>query len=424
MNLLTQESAARWHRIAWWLCVVTLPWLDMANNQCLILLLLLWIIEGKFSAKWQKLKAASWTFPFLIYYFLLLVGIFYTQDVDNGLFTLDKKVTFLGLPLVVATGLPLDEKYLGFLKKSFVYSCTAAVLLCFAGAAYYYFSGGASMNFDFYTNEYFTTLHPGASPAWMQFSYIQLAQWARLHPGYLSMYLVFCLVILVTEPYTNGRQKTTHIAIGFLLTIAIALLSTRMAIIAFFCSAAYLLTLKVFERQIKSILAIVAVSLVLLLLLSLNPVARFRLIEEPRTTTYHADPQVTQWNSVSYRLLEWQGSWSSIQSNWFAGVGTGGGQSAMNNFYAHYNSSTVGLEHNAHNQFLQVWMESGLVGLVAFLFCLYAGLSRLRHNPAYVCFILIFSLMCLTESVGERQKGVVFFMLFQVLFLGFVEREE
>ncbi|HLZ17485.1 MAG TPA: hypothetical protein VKQ08_10615, partial [Cyclobacteriaceae bacterium] len=62
--------------------------------------------------------------------------------------------------------------------------------------------------------------------------------------------------------------------------------------------------------------------------------------------------------------------------------------------------------------------------LVAFLFCLYAGLVRLRHDPAYVPFILIFSLMCLTESVGERQKGVVFFMLFQVLFLGFVRREE
>jgi len=70
MNLLTQERAARWHRIAWWLCFVTLPWLDMANNQCLILLLLLWIIDGNFSAKWQRLKTATWTFPFLIYYFL------------------------------------------------------------------------------------------------------------------------------------------------------------------------------------------------------------------------------------------------------------------------------------------------------------------------------------------------------------------
>ncbi len=96
----------------------------------------------------------------------------------------------------------------------------------------------------------------------------------------------------------------------------------------------------------------------------------------------------------------------------------------MDNFYAHYNYSTIGLEHNAHNQYLQVWMESGIFGLIAFLLCLGMGLFKLWENPGYVCFILIFSLMCLTESIGERQKGVVFFTLFQVLFLGIVKKKE
>ena len=424
MNLLSKERLVRGHRIAWWLCIVSLPWLDMANNQCLILLLLLWIIEGDFLLKWQKIKAATWTYPFLVYYLLLVIGMIYTRDVDNGLFTLDKKVTFLGLPIVVATGLKLDEKFIGFLKRSFVYSCCVVILICAVWASYYYARGGDGLNFDIYTNENFKTFHPDASPVWMHFSYIQLAHWAGLHPAYLSMYLTFCLAILFTERYTGNRERAIHFLLGLFLAIAIALLSTRMAIIAFICTAVYLSIKKILEGETKSVVLIAAVSFVLLFLLWLNPVTRFRVIEEPKITAYHADQNVTRWNSVSYRLLEWQGSWASIKSNWFAGVGTGGTKLAMEDFYAHYNSSTVGLEHNAHNQFLQVWMESGILGLMAFLLSLYAGLFRLGKNPAYVSFILIFSLMCLTESIGERQKGVVFFTLFQVLFLGFVKREE
>jgi hypothetical protein len=69
-------------------------------------------------------------------------------------------------------------------------------------------------------------------------------------------------------------------------------------------------------------------------------------------------------------------------------------------------------------------MENGLLGLLAFSLCLWAGIFRLYKDSSYVSFILIFSLMCLTESIGERQKGVVFFTFFQVLFLGFEKRTE
>ncbi|HCW06623.1 MAG TPA: hypothetical protein DGG95_04570, partial [Cytophagales bacterium] len=106
-----------------------------------------------------------------------------------------------------------------------------------------------------------------------------------------------------------------------------------------------------------------------------------------------------------------------------AGVGTGAGTNAMIDFYSRFNQSTVGLTHNSHNQYLQTWMESGIVGLIAFLFCLFGFLLlKIKVPPSYLAFIIIFSLMCLTESIGERQKGVVFFTLFQSLFLGFEAR--
>lgn len=423
MNFIAKGNDYRWHQLAWWLCVITLPWLDLANNICLIFLALVWITEGKFKMKWERLKGATWIWPFLIYYLLLVVGMIYTNDAENGLFTLNKKIVFLVLPVIAATEGWIDKKFLQVLKRSFVYSCLAMVLLCLGIAAYYYLTGGPVSNFDFSTNDIFRALHPDASPAWMHFSYIQLAYWADFHPAYLSMYLVFCLVLLLTENYTSKLERIIHFMMALLMVCALALLTSRMAIIAFVGSGIYLAIKKIQEKRAWISMAIVAFSFVLVAVLWLNPVARFRVIEEPMITNYQADQTVTNWNSVSYRLLEWEGSWSVIRAHWFAGVGTGGGKSAMTNFYAHYNSSTVGLEHNAHDQYLQTWMESGLLGLVAFLLCLCMGLFRLPRESSYFCFILIFSLMCLTESIGERQKGIVFFTLFQVLFLGFEKRK-
>ncbi len=84
MKFISERNVGRWYKMAWWLCVVTLPWIDKASNISLIFLTLLWIAEGNFLVKWQKLKLSPWAWPFLIYYSLLVVGLTYTQDLDNG----------------------------------------------------------------------------------------------------------------------------------------------------------------------------------------------------------------------------------------------------------------------------------------------------------------------------------------------------
>jgi len=58
MTFLANEKIDRLRQLAWWLCVITLPWTDMANNICLIFLVLIWIMEGKFKIKWGRLKRA------------------------------------------------------------------------------------------------------------------------------------------------------------------------------------------------------------------------------------------------------------------------------------------------------------------------------------------------------------------------------
>ncbi|GHN00388.1 hypothetical protein WSM22_18770 [Cytophagales bacterium WSM2-2] len=417
MSYFSKENPDRWYHLGWWLCAVTLPWPDMLNNICLGFLTLTWISSKGLLYRLERIRTTRWILPFAVYSAVLIIGMAYTSDVSYGFFTLGKKATFLLLPLIALTGRPVTPGVFGFISKSFVYSCVLVILVCLAYSAFNFFNGGhAPFNFDLTTGDEFKVLHPQVSPTWMHFSYIELARWAGLHPAYFSMYLVFCLVILFYEN-PPAKKKVISILLGVVIVAFIAMLSSRMAIMALVSTSLFLIVRKISEANGRRVVIIGTLLSVLAFFLWVNPVARFRVIEEPLITRYKADTSVNNWNSVSYRLLEWGGSWSIIQKNLFLGSGTGSGQLALSNFYDHFNSSTTGLTHNAHNQYLQVWMENGIPGLIAFLFCVFPFLLVKSSNQSHTAFVLIFGLMCLTESIGERQKGIVFFTLFQSLFL-------
>lgn len=419
MISLSRKNQLRWYELMWWLCVITLPLPDTYNNAAIILLGIAWVSDNKLFKEPNVLLKHWWAWPFFFYFMWIGLGILYSPDKASGLFTWEKKISYWALPMIAITGKRLSPEFFSFLKRSFVYSCFLIVIICLSASAYHYSNGTTNAIFDFNSYENFLQLHPDASPAWSRFSYIQLVQHVGLHPTYFSMYLAFCIVILLSENFSSQRERIVHLVIGLVISAFIILLSSRSAIIALLISIFYLALVRMKEMSAKSIVVITGVAFLFILFLWINPVSRFRLFEEPFTTSYHVDTTTTDWNSVNYRLLEWSGSWSIIKQHFIMGVGTGGWYASMTDFYAHFNKTTIGLEHNAHNQYLQAWMENGLAGIVAFMFCLLVPFFYEKPAASYISFLIIFSVMCLTESIGERQKGIVFFTLFQSLFLEF-----
>lgn len=419
MNFFTKQNPDRWYQLLWFLCVVTLPFTDTYNNASIILLAVYWLIDKSIFKNAKQLRTEKWAWPFFAYYVWLAIGLLYTSDIDNGWVNLDKKSSFFALPMIAVTGRSLSDEFISFLKKTFVYACFAIVVLCFAASLYNYLKGNNTASFDFNSYPDFVKLHPHASPVWSKFSYIQLIQWAGLHPTYFAMYLAFCLCIVFTESFKTNLEKTIHLAIGMIIGIFFALLSTRIAIIAFFVAVFYLMVVRLLKKESHSNFSIISICMLIVAVLWLNPVSRFRMAEEPVKTSYQIDKSTTNWNSVNFRLLEWQGSWSIISNHFLLGVGTGGWQVAMSNFYKSFNQSTVDLEHNAHNEYLQVWMENGLPGLIFFVSCIALPFFLTKAGRDHVVFLIIFIVMCFTESITERQKGIVFFTMFQTLFMAF-----
>ena len=202
------------------------------------------------------------------------------------------------------------------------------------------------------------------------------------------------------------------VMIGF-----VGLLASRIAVLAFVATALYWMVSDAMTGKIKRVVYFFFGVLAFGTLVWFNPVARFRVVEEPLSTPISIDKNTTEWNSVNYRLLEWRGAWSIICQNPILGVGTGDGNQTLKKFYSNYNASTTSVDYDAHNQYLQTWLETGLFGLAFLLLCLFLPWVRSINQTTDISFIIIFSSMCLTESVLNRQKGIIFFSFFFALLL-------
>ena len=74
---------------------------------------------------------------------------------------------------------------------------------------------------------------------------------------------------------------------------------------------------------------------------------------------------------------------------------------------------------NAHNQYLEVFLGTGLIGLLIFISILtyMIYLFKLKRNLLFGLYISIILIFFLFESILNRIAGVTFFSLFTFLLL-------
>jgi O-antigen ligase len=100
------------------------------------------------------------------------------------------------------------------------------------------------------------------------------------------------------------------------------------------------------------------------------------------------------------------------------GVGTGDSEQVLVETYQE-NGFQKGVDerYNAHSQYLQVLVDAGIFSLLLMLAVFYFSLRRAIHhtNTLYLCFLLLFLINILTESMLKTQSGVVFYAFFNTL---------
>jgi O-antigen ligase len=124
-------------------------------------------------------------------------------------------------------------------------------------------------------------------------------------------------------------------------------------------------------------------------------------------------------NSTNLRIGVYFCSIPLLKDNWLIGLGTGDVQAALNACYKERGYSDVMYKDqlNTHNEYLNVWLNTGIVGFIVFLATLVipCRAAYLKHNYFYLSFIILVMIVFLTENVLERQKGIVFYSFFNSL---------
>ncbi len=252
-------------------------------------------------------------------------------------------------------------------------------------------------------------------------SFRELSQ-GDLHPGYFSIFIgiSFFMALAVFQSLKRVSIKIL-VALYILLCVAtLFLLQGRINIIAFiFALSAYLSIYLIKQKNYKSLMVFY-----ISLLGGLTILFRFA----PKEITYRFDEAFLKVNDISangglkikdLRAYLWSAAANAIKKNFWLGVGIGDTQKALSNEYLSLNCNKLKLHHNAHNQYLETQLATGVPGtlLLLSLFYFLLRIAVKNEDGILFCATLFFFISMTTESVLVRHNGTAAFNCL-LLFIG------
>jgi len=234
-----------------------------------------------------------------------------------------------------------------------------------------------------------------------------------IHPSYMSMYIVTAFVFIANRlkkgTYIFFSKRFTLIVLFFLFIINLMVLSKiGILIMSLFCLYYLYAWIKKSKRYITGF-SIFTIT-ILFFVLSYQNINYVAQRVDEFVSIFDSSKKNIANKSSSVRIEIWKQALSLIKEKPIFGYGTGDVKDVLIEKYIEFDlKSAVEHKYNTHNQFLQILISSGIVGLLLFLIALYYGFNL---NPFFLNFIIITSLYMSVESILENQSGTIFYGLF------------
>jgi O-antigen ligase len=391
--------------------VIILPFHVDFLPPFMILWVICWIFENyRRIRKIPQIKEPSFLLfvGFLIYFLWYLAGLFYTNDLDNGVLLVFRRLSFIVFPLMLFYPGETIKKKIRLLLKIFSISTLLYMIVCFCLALFrsVYFSNGI-ITFNPHPQEYdYANYFFGTDFAFSQ------------HPTYLAMYVLFS-VFISFESFFDHRLKTIlkvlWLVSGIILLTSLYFISSRAGILtALILIPLYFILRFKYMKKLWISVIIIAVAIPLLI---------FSFFKNERIKYYL--PEGSKSSFVEKFMLDnripiWKSALKVIDHNLVIGVGAGDASNELKREYKNAGYTEMYYDNlNAHNQYIEVLLGTGLIGLLIFVsilsFIIY--LVFLKRSLLFGLFILIIMMFFLFESILNRIAGVTFFSLFSFLLL-------
>ena len=399
-----------------WLCIAfvySLLFLTYLNSVLSVILVLFWLFFLRKEFDLSSTKTMLMLL-FMLLYVAGIAGMIYTNNTNAGWATLKTQSAIFFFPLLFGSTSFLTDPVLKKITNHFLIATSVACLSGFASGAYNYLQTG---NPEELTGEHILVFH-------------------AFRP--VSMGL-FCLtaIILSFEKISTAtiRGKNLLYTCILLMSLTVFLLSIRLILVCWLLVMIYFF-FKTIKRSSYRILLTAVTILALIIAGFIIPTAKKQWAElfdfsESSTIILDKDSSLGKnWGGKALRVAIWKCSRDVLKKHWFIGVGTGDVQDSLQQAYQRrkfYFASQYN-RYNAHNEYLQITMANGLPGFMILLSCIIYPLRNYRKKfsgNTYFLFLLLFSVIGISESLLDVNKGIIWYSFFNSIFaFGYLKSKE
>ncbi|QQS50737.1 MAG: O-antigen ligase family protein [Bacteroidota bacterium] len=354
------------------------------------------VITGKFYALKDFRNTTLYLLPVLA--IISLVSLLYTSNVSNGLKMLERLISFVLLPFVFL----IAKKELK-INIHVVFTLLGISLL--VAIAHLFISVYEKVGIEKFRE--FSSFHDIIE----YFRYYSIIKGFTIHPSYLSYILLIYLLYFFFQSKTKKALYVLHVPIAISALLTLATLQSRAAILCLLFLILYGTLVQVYKKRWLSL------SLLLLILVSSSyGIYKYSRLGETLKETAVLNEETKK---IDPRLVIWKNSIETIKNAPLMGYGIG---DALDELIKEHEKTEfkagVFYSFDAHNHFLETWLQSGIFGLISLLlvFAIPLYQSIKKKQELLFLFLMISFIQLQFESMFVRLAGVVYFAFFYCYF--------
>jgi O-antigen ligase len=367
----------------------------------LIFLLFISVIFRYFKLKKKPVLQNRKYVASILFFIILVVSCFYSQDTFNAVKKVETSLSLIIFPtifyFIAGDKEIINYKTLTIVKKVFIFSVLTFLLISFS----YFFA----------TEPYYT--FKSTLVHYSNLVNIRVSMYL-IHPIYLSIFvgvaIIFCLQIINES---NSKKNRLFIISLLLLIVFMAILSKKGPILSFIPLGIFFL-LKNTNKKVYYL-----IPFFLILIVSIIYLPKYKGINNFVELNNLVNNQNEQNSSTGIRLQIYDCSIEQIIKSPVFGYGIGDASNVLNECYEKKNPILLEKNYNSHNQFLSIYLSTGIIGFVAFIYFLVFIIKVANKKDTQILFLLVlyFCFNMFTENILEREDGVILVSFLLSLYL-------
>ncbi|CAN5279299.1 hypothetical protein BH09BAC3_BH09BAC3_21920 [soil metagenome] len=369
----------------WWLILLFV--FSIPVSQFFSIRLLIVTLVVSFFIKGDRGKLGSQMWDACLYVAVLVIGLVYSEKFQIGVKLIETSLSLLILPIIFNKVDNFNREKLKTVFYTFASGLLIASLICLLHATILFSKGEGSQVFFF--NQ--LTLIIDSQPTY--FAY------------YLIAVITFGLYLLYYEE-TKLLRVYIILLVGFFLIMLLLTRGLTASVSLLFIVAFFLLKYLQETKTKRKTTTFGVVVVIVICMFAFNTVNR-------------EDGPDGRRNDYWERLVLWESALKATP-NFMFGAGTGDYKMVLNSYYeSHDLRQYAESNSNAHNQFIEVFLSNGLLGVISLLLLMSRPLYRSVRDSNILGVLIFFPFLIygMTEVFLGRYQGVVFFALMHQTFL-------